>query len=173
MSGLEPGNFWNRLNFTLRSSLAPQQVHEQLSRAAPQIDVQTGRAVSGLAVFRQGRIFTLRAEERAFRMSGPLAHRGFRGLYVRGSVKSDDRGSIVHHTVQNAALAVPLFIGAVLIALVVCAVVLDYLPVIVFGGVPLIFLGFIQFLVVSIRARKALEPLVLCLENMLRAQRAL
>jgi hypothetical protein len=83
-----------------------------------------------------------------------------------------DRGSLVRLTVENGAPAVPLVIGFVLIALLVCAMALDFLPVVVYGGVPVIFVGIIKYLVVSIRARTALGRLLRCLESMLSAEPA-
>jgi hypothetical protein len=75
--------------------------------------------------------------------------------------------------VFNGAVANSFFFGLVLIALLVCAVALDFFELIVYGGVPLTLVGIISYPFASIVSRSALKRLVLCLENMLSAQRTL
>ena len=178
MSVQDPGVFWYKARLTLRSPLTPQQVREQLSKALPRFELDTGCPVPHLRLFIPGRIFSIEVSEDAFRVSGPLyrsrgAVSSFGGLVVSGRVEPDEQGSLIHLTAENGGVHIAFFIGLVLIAWSVCAVATDFFPVMVCGGVPLTLLGSILYLSRSRRSRTALEPLVLCLEKMLRAQRTL
>ena len=113
----------------------------------------------------------------AFRVEGPL-HRSsdsflstVGGLVVDGWVEPDEQGSLIHLTAVNGGVVYLLITGSVLVALSICAVAMDFFLVPVFAGVVFVFMGIIGYLVGSRRSRTALEPLVLRLDNMLRAQR--
>jgi len=174
MSVQDPGLFWYKAKLRLRSALTPQQVHEQLSKALPRFDVQTGRQSPDLGLFAgRGRVFNLSVGEGTFRVSRPLCGpRGRISLIANGRVEPDEQGSLIHLTAENGGVVYLVFIGIVLIVLLGCAVALDFYPVMI-GAVPLCLLGIIQYLLGTGRSRKALKPLVLCLEKMLRAQRTL
>jgi hypothetical protein len=178
MSAQDPGIFWYKVSLTLRSPLTPEQVREQLSKAPPLFDVDTGHPVSRVPLFfNRGRIFSLRLREGGFHVRGPFyCGEGSpcnQGVDVYGSVEPADQESFIHLTVFNGAVANSFFFGLVLIALLVCAVALDFFELIVYGGVPLTLVGIISYPFASIVSRSALKRLVLCLENMLSAQRTL
>ena len=174
MSAQDPGLFWYKASLTLRSRLTPEQVREQLSKAAPLFDVDTGHPVSRVPLFfNGGRIFSLRLREGGFKVRGPFDCGAGSYFEVDGSVEPADQESFIHLTMLNAAVGNSFFFGLVLIALLVCAVALDSFELIVYGGVLITLLGIISYPFASIDSRRTLKRLVLCLENMLSAQRTL
>ena len=175
MSAQDPGIFWYKVSLTLRSPLTPEQVCEQLSKAAPLFDVDTGHPVSRVPLSsfftRSSRIFSLRLREGGFKVRGSFDFGNAPYFEVDGSVEPADQESFIHLTMLNAAVVHSLFVPLCLIALLVCAVALDSVELIVYGGVFITLVGIISYPFASIRSRRALKRLVLCLENMLSAQR--
>jgi hypothetical protein len=177
MCARDPGVFWYKVSITLRSHLTPQQVSNQLSNAPPLFDLDTGCPVTHVEAFIRRRIFSMKVLGKgAFRVKGPLYRReaslsSTGSLVVNGCVEPDEQGSLIHLAAVNGGVVYLLITGSVLVALSVCAVAMDFFLVPALAGVGFVFMGIIGYLVGSRRSRTALEPLVLRLENMLKAQR--
>ena len=187
MSGRDRGVFWYKDSLALRSPLTPQEVCEQLSKAQPFFDVDTGRPVPvvGFAMFGpifRGTLFSMRVRDESFRVAGPLylgepfLTVGF-GLSVTGSVEPAEQGSLIHLTAANGGVGGAFFIGLIWIALCISIFIGAGLGTTGFFaavGITGVLFGLLAFLLCRLwsgRSQMALNRLVPCLQKMLRAQR--